>query len=74
MYGVTVKDLWVTGNPEGEEKVIGTEKIFEETLTENFPILVKDINLQIQMKPKQDKLKEKHVEIRHNWTAAENQR
>lgn len=40
-------NIHITKGPEGEENK--TEKVFEEIMTELFPNLVKDINLQIQL-------------------------
>lgn len=40
-------NIHITKVPEGEENK--TEKVFEEIMTELFPNLVKDINLQIQL-------------------------
>lgn len=37
----------VIGVPEGKEKAIGAEKVFENIMAEKFPNLVKDIDLQI---------------------------
>ena len=48
-----LRDLWdnmkwaklnIIGIPEGEEKEKGTENIFEEIITENFPDLRKQIS------------------------------
>ena len=36
------------GVPEEEEKTKGTEKIFEETIVENFPNTGKEIVIQVQ--------------------------
>ncbi|XP_077018145.1 uncharacterized protein C6orf141 homolog isoform X1 [Tamandua tetradactyla] len=41
-------NIRVVGVPEGEEKGKGGEKLMEEIITENFPTLMKDLNLQIQ--------------------------
>ena len=56
---------WV---PEGkEEQEIGN--LFEKIMTENFPNLVKEIDMQVQgsiEKPKQDGGKEAHSKTQHN--------
>lgn len=36
------------GVPEGEEKEKGTERIFEESITEKFPNLMKDMTINNQ--------------------------
>lgn len=38
----------IIGIPEVEDKKGETKKVFKETIFENFPNLVKDINIQIQ--------------------------
>ena len=47
-------NIWIIGVPEEEEKKKGYEKIFEETIVENFPNMEKEI-----VKPK--RLKELHT-------------
>ena len=51
------------GVPEGEEREIGPEKMFEEVIAENFPNMGKEIVNQVQevQSPKQDKPKEEHT-------------
>ena len=53
----SLRDLWdnikctsngITGVPEVEEKKKGTEKIFEETIVENFPNMGKEVVSQVQ--------------------------
>ena len=41
-------NIWIIGVPEEEEKQKGTEKIFEETIVENFPNMGKEIVYQVQ--------------------------
>ena len=36
-------NIWIIGVPEEEEKKKGYEKIFEETIVENFPNMEKEI-------------------------------
>ena len=53
----SLKDLWdkikhtnihIRGVPEGEERQKGPEKIFEESIVENFPNMRKEIATQVQ--------------------------
>ena len=53
----SLKDFWnnikhtnirIIGGPEEEEKKTGTEKVFEEIIVENFPIMGKEIVNQVQ--------------------------
>ena len=53
----SLRDLWenfkctnihIIGIPEGEEREKGPEKIFEETITENFPNMGKETVTQVQ--------------------------
>ena len=53
----SLRDLWdnikcnsirTTGDPEGEERQKGHEKIFEEIIVENFPNMGKQIATQVQ--------------------------
>ena len=53
----SLRDLWdnlkrtnirIIGVPEEEEKKKGTEKVFEETIVENFPNMGKEIANQVQ--------------------------
>ena len=53
----SVSSLWdnfkhsnklITGVPEGEEKEQETGNLFEKIMKENFPILVKEIDIQVQ--------------------------
>lgn len=45
---IKLADLHIVGLIEGEEMEKGAERIFEEIMSENFPNLVKDMNLNIQ--------------------------
>ena len=57
----------IIGVPEGEEKEFGN--LFEKIMKENFPNLVKEINMQAQgstESPKQDGCKEAHSKTRHS--------
>ena len=49
--------------PEGEEREEVTENLFEETMTENFPNLGKETDIQVQeaQSPKEDEFKEIHT-------------
>ena len=75
----SLRDLWdsikcnnirIIGVPEEEEKKKGTEKIFEEIIVENFPIMGKEIVNQVQeaQSPIQDNSKEKHAKTHINQT------
>ena len=75
----SLRDFWdnikctnirITGVPEEEEKKKRTEKIFEETLVENFPNMGNEIVNQVQeaQSPIQDKSKEKHAKTHINQT------
>ncbi len=53
----SIRDLWdnikrpnlrIIGVPEGEERSKGIEKVFEEIMTENFPNLKKESDIQVQ--------------------------
>ena len=53
----SLRDLWdnikrnnirIIGVPEGEEREKGPEKIFEEIIVENFPIMGKEIAVQVR--------------------------
>ena len=41
-------NIYIVGIPEGEESKQGTENLFEEIITENFPNLVKEKVTQVQ--------------------------
>ena len=41
-------NIHIIGVPEGEEKEQGIENLFEKIIKENFPNLVKEIDMQIQ--------------------------
>ena len=62
--------IWTIGVPEEEEKKKEYEKIFEDTIVENFPKMEKEITNQIQaaQSPVQDKPKEKHAKTHTNQT------
>ena len=54
--------------PEGEEGEQGIENTFQEIMTENFPILVKEIDIQAQelQSLKQDEPKQAYTKKHHN--------
>ena len=54
--------------PEGEEEEQEIENLFEKIMKENFPNLVKDIDIQVQEteSPKQVGSKEVHTKTYHN--------
>ena len=61
-------NIWITEVPEEEEKKIGTEKIFEEIIVENFPNMGKEMVNKVQEVQSliQDKSKEKHAKTHIN--------
>ena len=61
-------NIWITGMPEGEEQEQETENLFEKIMKENFPNLVKEIDIQVQkpQSPKQVAPKEDHIKTHHN--------
>ena len=63
--------IWIIGVLEEEEKKKGYEKIFEETIFENFPKMEKEIVNQVQEAQNtiQDKHKEKHTKTHANQTS-----
>ena len=64
-------NIGTTGVPEGEEKEQEFGNLFEKITKENFPNLVKEIDMQVQeaQSPKQDGRKETHSRIHHNQNA-----
>ena len=75
----SLRDLWdnikrtnirILGVAEEEEKKKGSEKIFEEIIVENFPIMGKETVSQVQeaQSPIQDKSKEKDTNTHINQT------
>ena len=52
--------------PEGEEEEQEIENLFEKIITENFPILVKEIDIQVQQAQRvPNKLDPKRITPRH---------
>ena len=58
-------DIHIVGLPEGTEREQGNENLFEKIMTENFPNLVKEIDIQVQESPKQDEPKKAHTKTHH---------
>ena len=54
--------------PQGEEEKQEIENLFEKIMKENFPNLVKEINIQVQeaQSPKQVGPKEVHTKVHYN--------
>ena len=54
--------------PEGKERELEIGTLFEKIMTENFPNLVKEIDIQVQevWSPKQNESKEAHSKTYHN--------
>ena len=61
-------NIRIIGVPEGEEEEQEVENLFEQIMKENFPNLVKEIDMQVQEaeSPKQDGCKEAHSKTHHN--------
>ena len=61
-------NIHITGVPEGEEKEQEFGNLFEKIMKENFPNLVKGIDIKVQeaQSPKQDGCKEAHSKTHHN--------
>ena len=61
-------NIQIVGVPEGEEKEQEIENLFEKIMKENFPNLVKEVDMQVQetQSPKQDGCKEAHSKTHHN--------
>ena len=59
------------GLPEGEEREQRIENLFEKIMMENFPDLVKEIDIQVQeaQSSTQDEPKESHTKTHHNYNA-----
>ena len=64
-------NIHIIGVPEGEEKEQENRNLFEKIMKENFPNLVKEIDMQVQeaQSPKQDECKEGHSKTHHNENA-----
>ena len=73
----SVRSLWnnfkhsnihIIGVPEGEEEEEQIGKLFEKIMKENFPNLVKEIDMHVQeaQSPKHDGCKEDHKKSHHN--------
>ena len=56
------------GVPEGEEEEQDIENVFENIMKENFPSLVKELDMQVQetQSPKESISKEEHTKTHHN--------
>ena len=54
--------------PEGEKEEQENENLYEKIMKENFPNLLKEIDIQFQeaQGPKQDGQKEDHTKTQHN--------
>ena len=62
-------NMRITGVPEGEEQEQEVENLFEQIMKENFPSLVKEINLQKvpeAQSPKEIGPKEEHTKAHHD--------
>ena len=61
-------NIHITGVPEGEEKEQEFGNLFEKIMKENFPNLVKEVDMQVleAQSPKQDGCKEAHSKTNHN--------
>ena len=54
--------------PEGEEEEQEVENLFEKIMRENFPNLMKELNMKLQeaQSPKEVGFKKKHIKTHHN--------
>ena len=61
-------NIWIIGVPEGEEEEQEIENLFEQIMKENFPNLVKEIDIQVQeaQSPKQVGPKGDCTKTHHN--------
>ena len=61
-------NIWIIGVPEGEEEKQEIKNLFQKIMKENFPNLVKEIDMQVQetQSPKQVGPKEDHTKMHHN--------
>ena len=61
-------NICIIGVPEGEKEELQIGNLFEKIMKENFPNLVKEIDMQVQeaQSPKQDGCKEAHSKTHHN--------
>ena len=62
-------NIWIIGVPEGEEEEQEIENLFEQIMKENFPNLVKEIDIQeVQeaQSPKEVGPKEDHTKAHHH--------
>ena len=61
-------NICIIGVPEGEEKEQEIGNLFEKIMKENFPNLVKEIDMQVQeaRSPKQDGCQVAHSKTHHN--------
>ena len=58
--------IWITEVPEGEEEEQEIESLFEKVMKENFPNLVKEIDIQVQEAQRiPNKLDPKRTTTRH---------
>ena len=63
-------NIWIIGMLEGEEEEQEVENLFEKIMKENFPSLVKEIDMQVQeaQSTKEVGSKEEHTKTHHNNT------
>ena len=63
-----MSNIQITGVPEEKEKEQDIGHLFEKIMKENFPDLVKEIDMQVEkvQSPKQDRCKEAHSKTHHN--------
>ena len=61
-------NIWIIGMPEGKEEKQEIENLFEKVMKENFPNLVKEIDIKAQeaQSPKQVRPKGDHTKTHHN--------
>ena len=61
-------NIHIIGVPQGEEKEQEMANLFEKIMKENFPNLVKEVDMQAQeaQSPKQDGCKQAHSKMHHH--------
>ena len=61
-------NIWIIGVPEGEEQRQEIENSFEQIMKENFPNLVKEVDIQVQetQSSKQTGPKEEYTKTHYN--------
>ena len=68
LWDIKCTNIWITEMPEGGQEEQEVENLFEKIMKENFPNLVKEIDIQVQEAqcPKQGEPLEDHTKTHHN--------